>query len=46
MRTTFLLAVLALALSACNGFDHAGCPNDPYTTLPNTGVKQVLHTCN
>ncbi|GBQ09920.1 hypothetical protein [Swaminathania salitolerans] len=41
------LFVVMLGLSACQGIDHAGCPNDPQNiSYQVNSPKSVLHTCN
>lgn len=45
MYKLVLIAVATLTLSACNGIQHASCPNDPGSG-GQTGVRSVLQTCN
>lgn len=44
-----VLAIIlgAIALTSCNGLDHAACANDPTaTSYQVNSPKSVLHTCN
>ncbi|WP_158513389.1 lipoprotein [Kozakia baliensis] len=47
MRKIFLAVMAAFALTACNGIQHASCPNAPADgPQDNSGVKSVIQTCN
>ncbi|WP_158625430.1 MULTISPECIES: hypothetical protein [unclassified Asaia] len=47
MAKIIAILVGAMALTACNGIDHAACPNDPTaSSYQITSAKSVLHTCN